>query len=178
LLELMESSGCYSFAAGIESGSDQTLKKINKVLSLKEIQNKLDLINKVTKIKVLGFFILGFPFETIQDINKTIEFALSLKLAKAHFINFSPYPGTPITEELFRNGQLSEINFEKLKMNNYTYRHPVITDRQLKKLMRKAFFKFYFRPRIFLPLLGDIRSLKHFLVIIKRMFGSLQIFNK
>ena len=70
LLQLMERAGCYSLAVGIESGSQRILDLMKKDLTIEEIEYKVALIKRVTKIKVTGFFIIGYPGETKDEIKQ------------------------------------------------------------------------------------------------------------
>lgn len=51
------------------------------------------------KIKVKAYFIIGYPGETKEDVNKTIQFAKTIKLDDVNFIPLKIYPGTPLYEQ-------------------------------------------------------------------------------
>jgi radical SAM superfamily enzyme YgiQ (UPF0313 family) len=75
LLADMRKSGCYLMALGIESGNQRLLDESGKKLDLTIVP---DMVNKVRKagIAVWGFFMIGFPSETNQEVWETINFAL------------------------------------------------------------------------------------------------------
>ncbi len=107
LLELMEASGCYSFGIGIESGSQRMLDLFKKNLTIRKIEKQITLLEN-TKIKATGFFLLGYPGETVEDIKKTIRFAKKLPLCRSQFNSFMPLPGSEIYE-LLKKKAFSEI---------------------------------------------------------------------
>ena len=84
LLYLMKKSGLYIISMGIESGSDRILKLMKKNLDVKKIKDKIKLV-KNAGLDMAGFFILGFPNETKEDIQKTIRLSLELDLMRANF---------------------------------------------------------------------------------------------
>jgi len=96
LLKLMKQAGFMKrMAVGIESGSERILKMIKKQLTKELIREKIELMNKVG-FQPIGFFILGFPTETREEMQETINFAMSLKLYRAAFTCLIPLPGTEI----------------------------------------------------------------------------------
>ena len=47
-------------------------------------------------VLIRGFFMLGFPTETLEEIEATIDYAVNSDLAQAYFFNVVPQPGTPL----------------------------------------------------------------------------------
>jgi len=172
LLKNMEKTGCYSFAVGIESGSPRILSDMKKGEILETIRKKIKLIASVSKIRMTGFFILGYPTETKDDIMKTISFSLSLPLHRAQFSNFIPLPGTEIYDNLIRSGEIKYklINWDSYQDNSIAYSPKGISKKELKKNIRKAFAKFYFRPLIIIGLLKEIHSFNQLKIVILRVF--------
>jgi radical SAM superfamily enzyme YgiQ (UPF0313 family) len=119
-------SGCVYLIFGVESGVQQVLDKI--------VFKKLDL-NAVVKaagfckeleINAQAFYVIGFPGETKENINQTVDFALNLQ--KKYDINPSifvatPLPGTDLEKKFFERGLLkNEMEAEKLqKMTQGAY---------------------------------------------------------
>jgi radical SAM superfamily enzyme YgiQ (UPF0313 family) len=79
LIQKLKSAGCVCLLIGIESGDNAMLNLINKHSNINIIKKTVKLIKK-SGIKVRGSFIIGYPYETIESANKTIEFAKELEL--------------------------------------------------------------------------------------------------
>ena len=79
LLDLMKKSGLYLISLGIESGSDKVLNLMKKHTTVKKIREGVNLIRS-SGIDIAGFFIVGFPGETKEDIADTMRFSLDLDL--------------------------------------------------------------------------------------------------
>lgn len=168
VLKAMKETGAYSFTVGIESGSQRVLDHMKKSLSLKEIEEKVALINEAG-LSPSGFFIVGYPAETEEDILETIRFAKKLKIKRAHFSNFLPLPGTRATELLVQNNEIGEIDWSELFYSKVPYSPPGISKDRLKALQRKAFISFHLRPSIIVQLLSEIKSISHLKSLMKRM---------
>jgi radical SAM superfamily enzyme YgiQ (UPF0313 family) len=155
LLGLMRRSGCYSFYVGIESGSQRILDMMKKRLNLDQIRKGVEMISK-SGILVSGFFIIGYPGETRDDILKTIGFARSLPLFKAHFFHFTALPATEAYETLLRQGKISGPD-DSMFMD-VSYVPEGLSAKELKELLRKAYLDFYLRPTVILSLLRRLSS--------------------
>ncbi|MBR9678279.1 MAG: radical SAM protein [Nanoarchaeota archaeon] len=77
IIKELEESGCYMACIGVESGSDQILKAMNKGLTKEEIYRGLAPF-KGSKIQVPTTWILGFPGETLNQGLESLNFALKL----------------------------------------------------------------------------------------------------
>ena len=101
----------------VGDGPYQSLKPYTALKLADGIKSKGININKVKDVvnvlkhyvKVAGFFIIGVPGETINDIKETINLAKELELDKYSFSLFTPLPGSPLYETLKKNGILSNL---------------------------------------------------------------------
>jgi anaerobic magnesium-protoporphyrin IX monomethyl ester cyclase len=91
--QLMKSAGCQRVYLGLESGSDEVLKLMNKRATVQDGQRAVHFF-KQAGIQVAGFFIVGYPGETTASIEQTFQFALSLPLDDISFNVPFPLPGS------------------------------------------------------------------------------------
>lgn len=142
-LKLMKKSGCRLLCFGIESGSDDILKKIKKSITAQQIKDGIKLAAKA-EIETAGFFIIGLPNDTLRSINQTISLAKQLPLDYATFQILTPYPNTAIYDEF-------KEHFREKFPKSFTLN---FTPLELENIKKKAFMQFYFRPsyvlRVFL----------------------------
>ena len=174
ILKLMEKSGCYLLTVGIESGSQRILDHMKKNLTIELITEKLNLIRRETKIRVIGNFMLGYPEETEADIEKTIRFAESLPLFGANFFPFHPLPGTEIFDKLTRGGELKIINWDAMGQDKIPYVPRGISRKRFTALLRKAYLCFYARPKAIFNILASLRSLGRVLYLLQRIWRLLK----
>jgi anaerobic magnesium-protoporphyrin IX monomethyl ester cyclase len=96
---LMKDAGCRRVYLGLETGNAETLKMMKKQASLEEGQNAVQLFRKAG-IEVAGFFIVGYPGETVSSIEETFRFALELPLDYISFNVPFPLPGSQLFERV------------------------------------------------------------------------------
>ena len=168
-LEIMKESGLYLISVGIESGSDRVLKMTKKELTVKKILNGVSVI-KESGIDIAGFFMFGYPGETIEEMKKTIELSLKLPLIRANYFTFLPLPGTEIFNDMKKNNELDKVDWGHFYFMNAVYSSNGITRKHLKKIQRQAFLKFYSRPGIIWKNLIKIKNYRHFKFLLKRFY--------
>lgn len=167
MLKCMKKTGAYSFTVGIESGSQRVLDLMNKKLTVEMIREKVNLISKAG-LEPNGFFLLGFPGETREEMRLTLDLAKSLPLKRAHFSNFLPLPGTAATRKLLESKEIRELDWTALCYSKVPYAPMGMNAKELKAFQRRAFLEFHLRPKILIKMLSEIRSFFHLRSILKR----------
>jgi len=115
ILEKMKESGAHTVSLAIESGNQEVLTKLmRKPVKLSKVRPIAEKAKQVG-LKVKGFFIIGYPGETKENIEETIEFARSLKLDWSHFFIAFPHYGTDLRDLCESKGYLREDGFDKRK---------------------------------------------------------------
>lgn len=94
VVQAMYESGFVIFNLGIETGSASTMQKIKKPLKLKTVFDVVARIRKYGNGYIIGMFIIGFPFETKDDIQDTFKFIGDLDIDWKAIFCFKPFPGT------------------------------------------------------------------------------------
>jgi radical SAM superfamily enzyme YgiQ (UPF0313 family) len=113
LLELKK-TGCTTLLFGVESGNDEILKLINKKATLDSIRKNVAVVNSVG-IPWIGFFIMGYPGETKENILETLNFMRELNPNYAEINIYNPLPGTQTWNELEKKGLVSsDMDFSKI----------------------------------------------------------------
>ena len=105
LFRLMKKAGWRTIYIAPESGSAKTLRRMKKDLDLTIIPDKIQEI-KDAGLKVIGYFVVGYLGETVEDIKKTQSFIRENKFDHVHINTFQPLPGTPIYDELVEKGRI------------------------------------------------------------------------
>jgi anaerobic magnesium-protoporphyrin IX monomethyl ester cyclase len=172
MLSAMKESGCYSLAVGVEFGTDKVHALTKKRLTLDVIEKQLDLLSTFD-IRTTGFFLMGIPGETREDMIDTIKFARKIKIDRAQFNNFMPLPGSEIYDELKSRGEIDSIDPDHFFVHDVGYVPRGMKRKDIKNLQRRAYLQFYLRPKIIYGLLKDIKTPRHFYLLIKRFIDGL-----
>ncbi len=115
VIKKMYESGIAAFNIAIESGNEETLKKVKKPLTLPEVENVVKLIRKHGNGFIVGFFIVGFPFETKKEFIETLEFGGKLDLDWRSYYCFQPFPGTELYDYCIENKLTAEYGADDCK---------------------------------------------------------------
>ncbi len=99
IVRLMKEAGCRRVYLGLETGSQETLRLMNKKATLEEGIHAVQLFDEAG-IEAAAFFIVGYPGETLSSIEATFRFALTLPLAGISFNVPFPLPGSRLFERL------------------------------------------------------------------------------
>jgi radical SAM superfamily enzyme YgiQ (UPF0313 family) len=159
LLDLLAANGLREVALGVESGSQRLLAYMGKRITpgmTRSVVRRL-----VTRgISVKGYFILGFPTETRQELNDTVRHVHELwdtaagqpGRFRASVFEFRPYPGTPEWHRLTTTGR-----YDAQQLLSYTAVD--LTDSGLDEAMRsRDEFNFSVNIQFGEATIGEVRS--------------------
>ncbi len=112
MAEKLKRSGIDVVTLAIESGSSRVLKDIiHKPLRLEMVPKAIACLNK-HDIYVKGLFVIGFPGETLEDIQTTMDFIHNSKLNWVDIFIASPLPGSDLYEMCKTGGYLKSDDLD------------------------------------------------------------------
>lgn len=170
LVQYMKKAGCHLILIGVESGDEKFRNEvIHKKVKDDEIRNLIKWCRQ-EKLKLGCYLMLGFPGETMAEIKKTVDFAVKFDMDLMSIHTTTVYPGSELHEILLKKQQKNIIDqWDKyargeMSMDDLSlmYIPDNLTLKDLQAARKKAYLKFYFRPRIiFKQLIEDLSSLKN-----------------
>jgi anaerobic magnesium-protoporphyrin IX monomethyl ester cyclase len=104
-LKRLREVGCDVLGFGIESGSDKILKRSNKGITRKMIEETMALCRKLD-YWIIGFFMVSLPDETSEDVVTSFELLGAFDEVDVQF--FKIHPNTAFYDELVDNGEISD----------------------------------------------------------------------
>ena len=107
---------CPHYHLSLQSGCDETLKRMNRRYTTKEYKEIVDRLREnIPNVAITTDVIVGFPGETNDEFNKTYEFLKEIELSQMHVFKYSPRKGTPAaTMENQIDPQMKQFRSEKL----------------------------------------------------------------
>lgn len=162
LLRLMKRAGCIRILWGCESGSQEILDKMKKGFKVADIEKATRLSKKVG-IEVLNCFMLGFPWDTAETIQKTIEFACELNAEFSQFAIPTPLPGTTFYRMAREKGYIHATEWDYFDgSHRAAISYPQLSHETLEFYSRRAYRTYYLRPWwLFLMSRRALRSRAH-----------------
>ena len=122
---------CNHFHLSLQSGCDETLKRMNRKYTTEEFKQVTELLRKYLKdVNLTTDIIVGFPGETEEEFNITYKFLEDIAFYKMHVFKYSKRDGTVaakmpnqvdgnIAEE--RSEKLIKLSEKNMKMYNEKY---------------------------------------------------------
>jgi anaerobic magnesium-protoporphyrin IX monomethyl ester cyclase len=125
VVTLMKKSGCTTIRIGIESGSEEILKDMNKSIDLDRVRSVAKLLNKYN-FNWSAYFLFGTPRETRETISTTLKLIEEIDPPFVTIARYAPIPGTKMYNDLINAKLISpsiDWSFESNQrlQTNYVY---------------------------------------------------------
>ncbi len=146
LLEKLKQAGCFTIAVGFESGNNNTLQKIKKGTTREDNLKAAKMIKKAG-IPIFGFFMIGFPWETEDDIINTLEFTKEIDPDFIEIHIAMPYLGTELYSQCKEYNTVSGDAWGNDYFSPNTIGTQTVSMHKIQSLRNKYLLKFYLRPK-------------------------------
>lgn len=126
LFRRMREAGLYMVYMGLESGTEQGLKTLHKQINVEQNLRAVEVLKSIDALFEYGFMLLD-PSSTFDSVRANVQFLRKIVgdgSAGASFGRMVPYDGTPIKDELEREGRLRG----DVRKPDYDFLDPRLTD--------------------------------------------------
>lgn len=154
---------------GIESSEQSVLDSVNKDIKREQTIKAISLSRKYG-IKNLGFLMVGNPLESRESVYKTVDFAKKLKLDYVQICRTIAKPKTDLDDELIKltgidwwSGYISG----KIAEQRFPTPWTDLTHKELEDLLKKAYFRFYFRLSYIARVILNVASINELIRYIR-----------
>lgn len=145
-MRIMKDAGCRLLDVGYESGNNEILQNIKKGTNVNQLR-EFTINAKKASLKILADFVIGFPGETNETAEQTINFIKEIKPDILQIAVATPMPGTEfykyceegnylLTDDLSES--LDESGFQKCIIS-----YPNLTSDKISSLVDKALKDYY-----------------------------------
>ncbi len=140
ILLRLKKAGCLMLNYGYESGSDTILKEIKKGVTRGQVL-KSGLLSKKVGLKNVPEIIIGFPSETEETVEETIDFLKQLDTWPISVNTPIPFPETPLWQygvdhKFINDKEEFVLNYERGLFVNFTK----YSDIKVKQFARKVLY--------------------------------------
>jgi len=156
VMDAMVGAGLFHAAVSLESGSPRIQKVIRKHLNIPRF---LDNVGYLVKKGVYthGYTMLGFPTETEEEMEMTVDTACASPFHAASFFTVLPFPGSEIHALAMQTHpeRMAAIRYTDVDFHHNTANLSEVPDEVFYARVRQAWRRFYLRPRRIYRLLRD-----------------------
>ncbi len=146
-LQALRDAGLTSITVGIETPSEDTLKKYSRQPINDDRQREFVVRCRELGIRTVAGFMVGFPEDTAASILGVMDYARRINPTFANFNIVTPYPGTQFYELV--KDQIADHDYSKYSVYQPVMKYENLTAKQVSDLHARCFNKFYFRSRYF-----------------------------
>ena len=122
--------------------------KLDRLLAAAEISVELGIFTQ-------GFFMLGFPGETEEELKATVDMACNTSLHIASFHVVNPVPGTRLWQQASESGRVDADP----KLRGYSQVNvnlTAVSDERFRAIWKGAYRRFYMNPRRLASIFRDV----------------------
>jgi radical SAM superfamily enzyme YgiQ (UPF0313 family) len=146
LVVLLKKAGMYRCMVAVESASPRIQKVMKKNLKIDKVKNIVDFIAD-QGVMVHGAFMLGFPSETEQEMNETIDWAADSKFHTAAFFRVIPFKGTELFRQVEHAGYALPTDWSAYEPYRTDINLSTVPEDKIFALRKRAYRRFYWNPK-------------------------------
>ena len=177
-LFVAKEAGCRMISFGVETGTNEGLMMLKKGCNVTKIENAFKWCKEAGIITVADYM-LGLPSErSKEDILKNIDFVIELDPDYVQFNILTLYPHTEAYKQAVDKGLIVDGRWQKFALDpkpGFMVDHweEFLTTSELVKLQKRAYQKFYFRPRYIFNSVKNTKTMYQFFTKVK---GAAKLF--
>lgn len=146
LVTRMRKAGCWMMSLGIETGDEELLAQHRQNADLDHLASKIRMI-KDAGVRTKGLLMIGLPGETEVSIRRSMDYVFSLPIDDFNLAKFTPFPGSPIYENIHELGEFEE-DWEKMDCMNFQFVTKGMTRERLEELFIEFYTRHFKRPKV------------------------------
>ena len=145
VLAKMRKANCDEICFGVESGCQRIRDTLKKRVSTDQCESAIKWA-KEEGIFVTVSVILGYPGETKETMQETLDFVRRVEPDDVWLCHATPYPGTELRTLVERNGWKMNGDWKLYNTMNPIFEDPQLPAEEIAK-MRKAFYDKFYSPK-------------------------------
>jgi anaerobic magnesium-protoporphyrin IX monomethyl ester cyclase len=146
LMKLMKRAGCWMMSLGIESGDPDLLAQHRQNSDLDMVAETIRNIKRAG-IRTKGLLMMALPGESEESIRRSMDYVFSLPIDDFNLAKFTPFPGSPLYENIHEFGTFEE-DWEKMDCMNFLFVPNGMEKERLEELFVEFYKAHYMRPKV------------------------------
>jgi len=170
LVLLLKKAGMYRCMVAVESAVPRMQKVMQKNLKIDKVARIVDFI-AAQGIMVHGAFMLGFPTETEEEMQATIDWAAASSFHTAAFFRVIPFKGTALFQQVEEAGHALPTDWSRYEPYQSEINLSKVSETRILALRKAAYRRFYFRPKRLWRIFNLIPRKAHMLPYLTLLFA-------
>ena len=158
---IMARANCTLLAFGIEAGSQKVLDRLKKMQTLEQVEHAVSEAKRCGIETIHGFFLIGSPEETEEEILESFRFAARLKLDTFGFNRLCAYRGTALWQSYVERGIIDDERDWKKWFKCSDIDPTILPGEIVNRARQKGYIKL-FANRLFLRPFQTVKLLRRF----------------
>ncbi|MEM7308795.1 MAG: radical SAM protein [Planctomycetota bacterium] len=146
LVDLLTRAGMYRCMVAVESAVPRIQKVMKKNLKIEKVRTIVDYIAS-KGVMVHGAFMLGFPSETEEEMQATIDWAAESSFHTAAFFRVIPFKGTELFKQVEHAGFELPTDWSAYEPYQSEINLSEVSEDAIFRLRKSAYRRFYFNPK-------------------------------
>lgn len=173
VVRAMAEAGCKIVNMGIESFDQAIIDEIQKGCKAEDYYRAVDNVKRAGMEVEINILIGATPLETKETIDATFKKVLELNPDYALFSICTPFPYTIFNMKAKEHGWMIKDQYEPIDpMKESFISYPHLTKPELDKIIRRLYFRYYFRPSF---IWKKVKELKSFSDLVNKFKTALTI---
>jgi len=156
-LEWMKRAGCWLVAFGLESGSEESLRKMKKDAGTQDARRAVQLTKKAG-LRVYGFYMIGLPWEDRDHVEQTLRFAKQLNCDFSEIHIATPYEGTELYALVKELGLLEDSSVSHNYFSDPAIGSMFLSREEMLAFRNRGIRSLYFSPKYIFNTVSKIRT--------------------
>jgi radical SAM superfamily enzyme YgiQ (UPF0313 family) len=174
-LKRLKRADCRMILYGVESGSPKILEAMKKGITTEQVKKAVSM-TRAAGIKPAGFFILGYPGETEQTLQETVELIRGSDFFDVAVFLFTPLPGSEAYQDVGQFGEYTEDWERTNALDEVVFVPEGLTEEQLMHYSDLCYKACYLRPKQILTAYQRCSTRAHLRAVLrslrKMVFGN------
>jgi radical SAM superfamily enzyme len=175
LMVLMKRAGTHFIAVAIETVSKEYQRLIGKNLNIEKAMRTLQWARQ-QKIEVSGYFMIGFPGETLDQVKETVDFAVRAPFDAIFISIVTPFKGTVLRNDMLKGrfGNETEAGVAVLNGRFPVVRSTTLTPEVLRRIQVNGYWRFYSKPRPLMTLVKRLANVRNIRKVARAVRGRVR----
>ena len=170
LVDLLKEAGMYRCMVAVESAVPRIQKVMKKNLKIDKVRDIVEYIAS-RDIMVHGAFMLGFPSETREEMEATIDWASKSAFHTAAFFRVIPFKGTTLFQQVEHAGFELPSDWSKYEPYQSEINLSEVQEQDILRLRKRAYRRFYLSPRRLLRIFKLIPNKSNMIPFLTLLFA-------